>query len=96
VIVCMARRAITYLLVVGVGSTVADRESPLVIAVSGPSGPVPSMRTTGASLLAGNLSRSAHVRTPPQDSRSTHRLLYLAAVQDEPCQLERSRAQRTG
>jgi hypothetical protein len=38
------------------------------------------MQTTGASLLAVNRCSPARVRTPAQDSRSAHALLYLAAV----------------
>jgi hypothetical protein len=38
------------------------------------------MQTTGTCLVAVNLLSPARVRTPAQDSRSAHGLLYLAAV----------------
>jgi hypothetical protein len=41
------------------------------------------LQTTGASLLAVPRCSPRHVRTPVQDSRSAHGLLYLAAVQND-------------
>ena len=41
------------------------------------------LQTTGTPLLAVSLCSPAHVRTPVQDSRSTYRLLYLAAVRND-------------
>jgi hypothetical protein len=41
------------------------------------------MQTTGTVLLAVSRASSARVRTPAQDSRSAHGLLYLAAVRDD-------------
>jgi hypothetical protein len=46
------------------------------------------MQTTGAVLLTVKRSSLAHVRTPAQDSRSAHGLLYLAAVRDDRRQQE--------
>jgi hypothetical protein len=40
------------------------------------------MQTTGAALLAVKRCSPMRVRMPAQDSRSVHRLLYLAAVRD--------------
>src|SRR6266851_5850901 len=47
------------------------------------------MQTTGAFLLAFNRCSSPRVRTLAQDSRSAHRLLYLAAVRANRPEQER-------
>jgi hypothetical protein len=46
------------------------------------------MQTTGATLLVVKPCSVTRLWRTAQDSRSVHRLLYLAAVQDDSCQRE--------